>query len=164
MLIWSSYSWFIFMAYAEKCERGKGFGGNAQGNEQGLQGHANMLITQWYKDSPLSEFGILWMKPPPYLFCSGCRSVNAAPGQSPLCSTQRLKHICKWACSPNLNKPRCAEPEVKHIRMAPTWSLLGGSMQHRLGLESEQGGRDIETKSLCFSPAPGHAGPVCDSC
>lgn len=51
------YSWFIFMAYTQKCEGGKEIQQNAHGNEQGLQGHANMLITHWYKDSPLSEFG-----------------------------------------------------------------------------------------------------------
>lgn len=106
-----------------------------------------MLITQWYKDSPLSEFGFCEWNPSLSILL-GLPISKCCPGQCSLCSVQRFKHICKWACFSNLNKPRCAEPEVKHIRMA----RLGGSMQYRLGLVTERGSRDIETKSLCFSP------------
>lgn len=62
-------------------EKKKGFSGIHKEMNRGCRGRANMCITQWYKDSPLGEFGFV-KENPPYLFCSGCRSVNAAPGET----------------------------------------------------------------------------------
>lgn len=144
------YFWFIFMAYTQKYEGG-GVRRNAQGNEEGLQGHTNMVRTQWYKDSPLSVFGFCEWNPSLSVLL-GLPISKRRPGQSPHCSMQRFKHVCKWACFSSLNRPGCAEPEVKHIRTAWLGHYLVGSVQHCLGLVTEQGSCDTETKSLCFSP------------
>lgn len=110
-----------------------------------------MLITQWYKDSPLSEFGFCEWNPSLSILL-GLLISKCCRGQSPRCGAQRLKHICKWASFSNLNKPRCAEPEVKHISMDWLGHYLVVACSIASGLVTEQGSRDIETKSLCFSP------------
>lgn len=110
-----------------------------------------MLITQWYKDSPLSEFGFCEWNPSLSILL-GLPISKCCPGQSPRCGVQRLKHICKWARFSNLNKPRCAEPEVKHISMDWLGHYFVVACSIASGLVTEQGSRDIETKSLCFSP------------
>lgn len=126
---------FIFTAYAQKCKAGRGFWWAREELNGGCG--AIPICLQWYKQSPLSEFGFCEWNPA-NLFCSGRRSVNAARGKalslSPslrLCSTRRFKCICKWACFFILNKRRCAE--VRHFRMARwghyvtvTWSIAWG--------------------------------------
>ena len=60
---------------------------------------------------------ILWMNPSLSMLL-GLPISKCCLRQSPLRSLQRFKHICKWAFFSKLNKLRCGEPEVKHIRMA----------------------------------------------
>lgn len=113
-----------------------------------------MLITQCYKDSPLSESGFCEWNPSLSILL-GLPISKCCPRQSTLCGEQRLKHICRWACFSNLNKPRCAKPEVKRISMDCLGHYLVVACGIASGLVAERGSRDTETKA-CVSH---HTGP-----
>lgn len=117
-----------------------------------------MLITQCYKESPLSESGICEWNPSLSILL-GRPIGKRCPGRSLFRGVHGSKHIYKWVGSSNLNKPRCAEPEVKRISTGWVGHYLPVARGPASGQRPGQGGGDIETKSWCF--APRRAAPGC---
>lgn len=110
-----------------------------------------MRITQWYNDSPLSEFGICEWNPSLSILL-GLPINKCCPGAKPCARRAKIQTHPQTSLFLQSKWARMRRARGKAHQHGLTRSLLGGGMQYRLGLVTEQGSRDIETKSSCFSP------------